>query len=73
MLLSFLKSFRQHLLSDLDGHLYHLINKKKFRAYDNKEGALRGLHALEEDGLGYLEVKRGRGTSKVNYWTSVLA
>ena len=42
-----------------------LLDKKKFRAYDNKEGALRGFHALEEDGLGCLEVKRGRGTSKV--------
>ena len=41
-----------------------LLDKKKFRAYDNKEGALRGFRALEEDGLGSLE-KRGRGTNKV--------
>ena len=43
-----------------------LLDKKKFRAYDNKEGALRGFHSLQADGLGCLEVKRGRGNSKVN-------
>ena len=38
---------------------------KKFHAYNNKEGALRGFRALEDDGLGSLEVKRGRGANKV--------
>ena len=40
-----------------------LLDKKKFRAYDNKEGALRGFHALQEDGL---ELKHGRTASKVS-------
>ena len=43
-----------------------LLDKKKFRAFDNKDGALRGFNALQDDGLGCLEqVKRGKGYSKV--------
>ena len=42
-----------------------LLDKNFFRSYDNKEGALRGFTQLETDGLGSLEIKRGRGANKV--------
>ena len=38
-----------------------LLDKNFFRSYDNKEGTL----LLETDGLGSLEIKRGRGANKV--------
>ena len=44
-----------------------LLEKKRFRSHDNKPGALRGFKLLEEDSLGQLEIKRGHGSSKVNY------
>ena len=42
-----------------------LLDKKKFRSFDNKGGALRGFKELEKNGLGSLEIKRGRGSNKV--------
>ena len=45
-----------------------LLDKKKFRAYHNKEGALVGFKQLERDGLGKLEPRQGGGCgSKVMY------
>ena len=41
-----------------------LLDKKKFRAFNNKEGAVRGF---TKNGLGTLEDKPGgRGSNKVN-------
>lgn len=43
-----------------------LLDKKKFRAYENKDGALKGFRQLQEDGLGVLEPRRGRGSKVRN-------
>ncbi len=40
-----------------------LLDKKKFRSFDHKEGALRGFKKLEKDDLGSLIVKQGRTSS----------
>ena len=42
-----------------------LLEKKKFRSFQNKDGALRGFRHLEESELGTLEVKSGSGNSMV--------
>lgn len=42
-----------------------LLDKKKFRSFDNKDGALRGFKKFEEDDLGTLEPRRGTGANKV--------
>ena len=39
--------------------------EKKFRSFQNKDGALRGFRHLEESELGTLEVKSGSGNSMV--------
>ena len=43
-----------------------LLDKKKFRTYGHKPGALRGFNVLKEDELGTLEHCGGRGANKVN-------
>ena len=45
-----------------------LLDKKKFRSDDHKDGVLRGFRKLEEDELGSLEEKQGRTNSKVRTW-----
>ena len=40
-----------------------LLDKKKFRSFDNKEGALRGFKKLEDDELGRTSIKQGRNGS----------
>ena len=42
-----------------------LLDKKKFRGYKNKDGALIGFNLLQKEELGNLEHTRGRGISKV--------
>lgn len=42
-----------------------LLDKKKFRTYGHKTGALRGFTILKEDELGNLECCGGRGVNKV--------
>ena len=37
--------------------------KKKFRSFDNKEGALRGFKKLEDDELGRTSIRQGRNGS----------
>ena len=44
-----------------------LLDKKKFRAYGHKIGALKGFGFLQEDDLGTLEPCGGRGANKVPY------
>ncbi len=46
-------------------NLSALLDKKKFRAYDNKAGALLGFETLQKDKLGELEQCGGRGSNKV--------
>ena len=45
-----------------------LLDKKKFRSYDHKDGTLRGFRKLEYE-LGSLEEKQGRTNSKVRTWS----
>ena len=45
-----------------------LLDKKKFRAYGHKPGALRGFTVLKEDEHGTLEDCGGRGANKVNLY-----
>ena len=42
-----------------------LLDKKKFRSYGHKEGALKGFRLLQVDDLGTLDEFSGRGNSKV--------
>lgn len=42
-----------------------LLDKKKFRTYGHKTGALRGFKLLKDDDLGTLECCGGRGVNKV--------
>jgi hypothetical protein len=42
-----------------------LLDKKKFRTYGHRPGALRGFNVLKEDELGTLEHCGGRGANKV--------
>ena len=50
-----------------------LLDKKKFRSFNNKEGVLRGFKQLESDGLGKLEAKRsGRRSTKVRHKTKMV-
>ena len=42
-----------------------LLDKKKFRSFQNKDGALRGFRHLESNDLGTLEVKSGTGNPTV--------
>ncbi len=42
-----------------------LLKDKKFRGRGNKEGALKAMRALQEDGLGKLEEKQVKGSVKV--------
>ena len=44
----------------------HLVNKKKkFRSRGGREGALNAMKKLEENKLGKLAVKTGKGSIKV--------
>ena len=43
-----------------------LLDKKKFRTYGHKTGALRGFTVLKDDDLGALECCGGRGVNKVD-------
>ena len=43
-----------------------LLDKKKFRTYGHKPGALRGFTVLKEDEMGTLEHCGGRGANKVS-------
>lgn len=49
--------------------LTRLLNAKKFRSRGNKEGALKAMRLLAHEGLGELEERHGRGTSKVLHST----
>ena len=52
----------------LKGHvldLTELLNAKKFRTSGNKPGALRAFKLLEQEGLGCLDARPGRGADKV--------
>ena len=42
-----------------------LLDKKKFRSYGHKVGALAGFQLLQDDDLGRLEHCGGRGANKV--------
>ena len=44
-----------------------LLDKKKFRSYGHKVGALRGFQLLQDDDLGRLEPCGGRGANKVRH------
>ena len=44
-----------------------LLDKKKFRTYGHKSGALRGFKLLKENDLGSLECCGGRGVNKVQH------
>jgi len=41
-----------------------LLDKKKFRTYGHKIGAVNGFQHLQDDGLGKLEPCGGRGQNK---------
>ena len=43
-----------------------LLDKKKFRGYKNREGALAGFSVLQKDSLGTLENASKRGVQKVD-------
>ena len=44
-----------------------LLDKKKFRTYGHKIGAVSGFRLLQDDGLGTLEPCGGRGQNKVKH------
>ena len=47
-------------------YLNALLEQRKFRDHDNKDGAVRGLKLLQEAGLGNLiEIKPQRGANMV--------
>lgn len=52
-------------------NLSTLLDKKKFRMYGSKVGAIKGFKFLEGDGLGTLEVCGGRGINKVGTWICI--
>ena len=48
-----------------------LLKEKKFRHKGNKEGALRAMRILEEDGLGRLDEKKLSNKSSVKVRTYI--
>ena len=42
-----------------------LLDKKKFRSYVHKEGALKGFRLFQDDDLGTLDEFSGRGNSEI--------
>lgn len=46
-------------------NLSTLLDKKKFRVYGSKAGAIKGFKYLENDHMGNLELCGGRGVNKV--------